>query len=158
MTVKAEPSITLGDYARDVLPLLSEDDRRRQIGRVTLALARLLRVLHDRSISDRDLKSANILIQGDPEAEELALTLIDLVGVQLLHPLPQGRRLQNLARLQVTLAEVPGRTRTDALRFLRAYLPFGLCPRNDWKGIWRKVARLIDYKEEKNRRRGRPLS
>jgi serine/threonine protein kinase len=158
VTVKAEPSITLGDYARDVLPTLSEEDRRHQIAKLTLALARLLRVLHDRSISDRDLKSANILIQGDPAAEEIALTLIDLVGVQLLHPLPQGRRLQNLARLQISLADVPGRTRTDALRFLRTYLPFGLCPRNDWKGTWRKVARLIDYKEEKNRRRGRPLS
>ena len=158
VTVKAEPSITLGDYAREVFPTLSAEERRNQIGKLTLALARLLRVLHDRSISDRDLKSTNILIEGDPLAEELALTLIDLVGVQLLHPLPRGRRLQNLARLQVSLADVPGRTRTDALRFLRAYLPFGLCARNDWKGIWRKVARLIDYKEEKNRRRGRPLS
>ena len=158
VTVKAEPSITLGDYARDVLPGLSEVDRRRQVARLTLGLARLLKVLHDRSISDRDLKSANILIEGDPEADEIALTLIDLVGVQLLHPLPKGRRLQNLARLQVSLADVPGRTRTDALRFLRAYLPWGLSPLNDWKGTWRKVARLIDYKEEKNRRRGRPLS
>jgi hypothetical protein len=86
------------------------------------------------------------------------LTLIDLVGVQLIHPLPQGRRLQNLARLQISLSDVPGRTRTDALRFLRAYLPWGLSPRNDWKGLWRKVARLIDSKEERNRRRGRPLS
>jgi serine/threonine protein kinase len=158
VTVKAEPSITLGDYTREVLPSLSPEDRRHQIAKLTLALARLLRVLHDRSISDRDLKSANILIEGDPAAEELALTLIDLVGVQLIHPLPQGRRLQNLARLQISLADVPGRTRTDSLRFLRAYLPWGLCPRNDWKGTWRKVARLIDYKEEQNRRRGRPLS
>lgn len=109
-------------------------------------------------MSDRDVKAANILIEGDPAAEEIALTLIDLVGVQLLHPLPKGRRLQNLARLQISLSDVPGRTRTDALRFLRVYLPWGLSPRNDWKGLWRKVERLIDYKEEKNRRRGRPLS
>ncbi len=158
VTIKAEPSITLGDYARTVLPLASPEERRAQIQRLTLALARLLRVLHERSMSDRDLKAANILIEGDPAAEEIALTLIDLVGVQLLHPLPKGRRLQNLARLQLSLADVPGRTRTDALRFLRAYLPWGLSPRNDWKGLWRKVERLIDYKEEKNRRRGRPLS
>jgi serine/threonine protein kinase len=158
ITVKAEPSITLGDYSRDQLPLLSPRARREQIRRLTLALARLLRVLHDRSISDRDLKAANILIVGDPSAEEIELTLIDLVGVQLLHPLPQGRRLQNLARLQISLADVPGRTRTDALRFLRAYLPWGLSTRNDWKGIWRRVERLIDSKEERNRRRGRPLS
>ena len=158
VAVKAEPSITLGDYARDVLPTLVPAARRERIDAMNLALARLLRVLHDRSISDRDLKSANILIQGDPETGELDLTLIDLVGVQLCHPLSAGRRLQNLARLQISLAEVAGRTRTDSLRFLRAYLPWGLSPRNDWKGTWRKVARLIDSKEEKNRRRGRPLS
>ena len=158
VTAKAEPSITLGDYAKLVLPQAPGDEQRAQIRRLTMALAKLLRVLHERSISDRDLKAANILIVGDPLAEEIKLTLIDLVGVQLLHPLPAGRRLQNLARLQISLADVPGRTRTDALRFLRAYLPWGLSSQNDWKGLWRKVARLIDYKEEKNRRRGRPLS
>jgi serine/threonine protein kinase len=158
VTIKAEPSITLGDYARTILPDSSTEGRRGQIERLTLGLARLLRVLHERSISDRDLKAANILIVGDPSAEEVELTLIDLVGVRLLHPLPEGRRLQNLARLQISLADVPGRTRTDSLRFLRAYLPWGLSTRNDWKDIWRRVARLIDFKEEKNRRRGRPLS
>ena len=158
VSIKAEPSITLGDYAKTVLAEATCEIRRRQIERLTLALARLLRVLHERSMSDRDLKAANILIVGDPEAESIELTLIDLVGVQLLHPLPQGRQLQNLARLQISLSDVSGRTRTDALRFLRAYLPWGLSARNDWKGLWRKVARLIDSKEERNRRRGRPLS
>ena len=158
VTIKAEPSITLGDYARTVLPDCSPQERRDQIRRLTLGLARLLRALHERSISDRDLKSANILIVGDPSAEDLELTLIDLVGVQLMHPLPDGRRLQNLARLQISLSEVAGRTRTDSLRFLRAYLPWGLSTQNDWKDIWRRVARLIEFKEEKNRRRGRPLS
>ena len=158
ITIKAEPSITLGDYAKLVLPLASPDSRRSQIEGLTLALARLLRTLHDRAISDRDLKAANILIVGDPSAPEVELTLIDLVGVQLMHPLPIGRRLQNLARLQISLSDVPGRTRTDALRFLRSYLPWGLTPDNDWKGLWRRVALLIDSKEEQNRRRGRPLS
>jgi len=158
VTIKAEPSITLGDYARDGLPMTDPGERRARIVRLTVALARLLRVLHERSISDRDLKAANILIVGDPAAEDLELSLIDLVGVQLLHPLPEGRRLQNLARLQLSLAGVPGRTRTDSLRFLRAYLPWGLSSQNDWKAIWRQVARLIDWKEERNRRRGRPLS
>jgi len=156
--VRAEPSITLHDYAAEVLPRATPEARRARIGRLSVALARLLRTLHDRSMSDRDLKAANILIAGDPEAEDVELALIDLVGVQLLHPMPPGRRLQNLARLQISLAGVPGRTRTDALRFLRAYLPWGLAPRNDWKGLWRRVARLIDKKEERNRRRGRPIS
>jgi len=156
--VRADPSITLHDYAAEVLPLAAPEARRDRIARLTVALARLLRTLHDRSLSDRDLKAANILIVGDPEAEEVELALIDLVGVRLLHPLPISRRLQNLARLQISLAGVPGRTRTDALRFLRAYLPWGLAPRNDWKGLWRRVARFIEKKEARNRRRGRPLS
>ena len=156
--IKAEPSITLGEYATEVFPRLTDQERRKQIENLTLVLARTLRTLHDRALSNRDLKAANILILGDPASEEVALSLIDLVGVQLIHPLPQGRRLQNLARLQISLGTVPGRTRTDSLRFLRAYLPWGLTARNDWKGIWRRIERLIDSKEEKNRRRGRPLS
>ena len=68
ITVKEEPSITLGDYVREILPTLPLDARRQQIRRLTLALARLLRILHDRSLSHRDLKAANILIVGDPSS------------------------------------------------------------------------------------------
>ena len=32
---------------------------------------------------------------------------------------------------------MPGRTRTETLRFLRAYLPWGLSPLSDWKSVWR---------------------
>ena len=103
--------------------------------RLTLALARLLRTLHERSLSDRDLKTANVLIEGDPNAADVRLSVIDLVGVRLIHPLPHHRRVQNLSRLHLSLADVPGRTRTDALRFLQAYLPWGLSPHNDWKGL-----------------------
>ncbi len=156
--IKAEPSITLEDYARDLLPRFVPAEQRRQISGLTVALARTLRTLHDRSISNRDLKAANILIVGDPTADEPNLTLIDLVGVQVTHPLPVHRQLQNLARLQISLSQIPGRTRTDSLRFLRFYLPWGLSARNDWKGIWRQIDRLIDFKKEQNRRRGRPLS
>ena len=37
--------------------------------------------MHERSISHRDLKTSNILILGDPEADPPELSLIDLVGV-----------------------------------------------------------------------------
>jgi serine/threonine protein kinase len=158
VTIKAEDARTLGDYVLDELPNLPEEDRRRAIRSLTKALAQLLRTLHDRSISDRDLKAANILVEGDPAAEEPRLSLIDLVGVQLCHPIPAHRRLQNLARLQISLETAAGRTRTDSLRFLRAYLHWGLSPRNDWKGLWRQVGRLCDRKRERNRHRGRQLS
>jgi hypothetical protein len=158
IAVRAEGARSLGDYITDDLPGLAPDVQRRTIRSLTKSLAFLLRTLHERSISDRDLKAANILIEGDPAAEDPRLSLIDLVGVQLRHPIPRHRRLQNLARLQVSLEAVPGRTRTDALRFLRSYLVWGLSPLNDWKGLWRDVERLCDRKRERNRNRGRLLS
>ena len=158
ITTKAEQAQTLADYITDVLPRLDATECRRAIRSLTRSLAYLLRMLHERSISDRDLKASNILVEGDPTSGEPTLSLIDLVGVQLLHPIPTHRRLQNLARLQVSLESVPGRTRTDALRFLRAYLVWGLSPLNDWKGLWREIARLCDRKRERNRHRGRLLS
>jgi tRNA A-37 threonylcarbamoyl transferase component Bud32 len=158
ITIKEEPSTTVSDYVHRVLPHLDPETRRRQKLRLNLALARLLRKLHARSLSDRDLKTSNLLILGDPAEPDLRLSVIDLVGVRLLHPLPKHRRIQNLARLNVSLAAVPGRTRTDALRFLRAYLPWGLSPRNDWKTFWRTIAAASHSKKERNQRRGRALS
>ncbi|HMB05221.1 MAG TPA: lipopolysaccharide kinase InaA family protein [Isosphaeraceae bacterium] len=153
-----EDSITLGDYAREILPRLAPESRRSQIVRLTLALARLLRMMHERSLSHRDLKASNVLIVGDPESPAPQLSLIDLVGVRLVHPIPPHRRIQNLTRINVSLSDVVGRTRTDALRFLRAYLPWGLSPRNDWRGIWRAVARRSQSKRDRNYRHGRALS
>ncbi|HWE40834.1 MAG TPA: lipopolysaccharide kinase InaA family protein [Isosphaeraceae bacterium] len=150
VTIKAEPAATLDAYLRDVLPALDPDARRRRTRALTRALARLVRTLHERSLSHRDLKAANILVEGDATEAEPRLSLIDLVGVRLKHPLPPGRRLQNLARLHVSLA---ARSRADSIRFLRDY---GL--RADWKATWRAVARLGARKVEKNRRSGRELS
>lgn len=158
VTLKADPAVTLFDYARERLHRLDPAARRERVQVITLALARLLRTLHERSLSDRDLKTSNILITGDPESENVTLSVIDLVGVRLIHPLPQHRRVQNLTRLHLSLADVPGRTRTDALRFLRAYLPWGLSPHNDWKRLWREIEAASRTKRERNRRRGRELS
>jgi hypothetical protein len=157
-TVKEEGAITLSNYLNRVLPGLEPAQQRERIKRLTVALARLLRSLHERSITNRDLKSANLMLLGNPDSPEPALSIIDLEGVYLKHPLPEHRRIQNLARLNVSLANVPGRTRTDALRFLRAYLPWGLSPRNNWKGLWRAVAARSRAKEDRNRRLGRKLS
>ncbi len=158
ITIKTEPALTLCDYALEVMPKLSPEDRRRAVRSITRGLAWLLRTLHERSLSDRDLKAANIMIQGDPTREEPVLCLIDLVGVQLCHPIPRHRRIQNLARLLISLQALAGPSNSDALRFLRAYLPWGLSPHNDWKSIWRAVARVCDKKRERNRHRGRLLS
>jgi len=158
ITIKETQAMTLSDYVHGYLPTLDAATRRERIRRLTLALARFLRVLHERSLSDRDLKASNLLVLGDPDAPELRLSVIDLVGVRLIHPLPKHRRIQNLARLNLSLADVPGRTRTDALQFLRTYLTWGLSPRNDWKGFWRAIAESNRTKRERNQRRGRVVS
>jgi Lipopolysaccharide kinase (Kdo/WaaP) family len=158
VTLKAENAVTLSEYASKFLPMLGPEDARRAIRLTTRSLAGLLRVLHERSISDRDLKASNIMVEGDPSREEPRLSPIDLVGVQLRNPLPRHRRIQNLARLQLSLESVPGRTRTDSLRFLRSYLVWGLSPHNDWKTLWRDVERVCEKKRGRNRERGRLLS
>lgn len=158
VTVKEEPSLTLNEYVTQTLPKLDPEARRIQIRRLMLALARLLRSLHERSLSHRDLKGSNILVLGNPDTDHIKLSLIDLVGVRLNHPLPRHRRVQNLARLYLSLATIPGVTRTDALQFLRAYFPWGLSPRNDWKSLWRAISAYGHTKRNKNQRRGRILT
>ena len=129
---------------RLVLPLSSPElDAGSRSLRLTLALARLLRVLHERSISDRDLKSANILIVGDPEAEEIgARRLIDLVGVQLLHPLPwpaAGSRTWRGSRSAwPTSPAGPGPTPSGSSGLI---CPGGSRPAGTTgRGLWRKVS------------------
>ena len=157
-TVKADPSITLNDYKDDILPGMSKAKQRDAIRRINPALARLIRTMHDRSLSHRDLKAANILLEGDTDAAPPSLSLIDLVGVSLEDPIPHRRRVQNLARLQISLANVPGRTRTDALRFLRIYAPKLFEHPPSWKRLWKQIDRACGSKKAQNLRRGRVLS
>ncbi len=157
-TIKAEPSITLGDYKDRVLSSRTDEARRAAIRRLNPALARLISLMHERSLSHRDIKAANILLVGDTEAANPSLQLIDLVGVTLMDPIPHRTRVQNLARLQVSLANTPGRTRTDALRFLRIYAPVLRTNRAAWKLLWREIERACRSKALQNERRGRVLS
>jgi serine/threonine protein kinase len=158
VTVKEDQAVTLADYLAGVLPALPHRERRAQLQSLTGSLARLVRALHERSLSHRDLKAANILVKRPDQGGLLNLSLIDLVGVRLRFPVPWKRRAQNLARLALSLENVPGRTRTDALRFLRIYLPWGLSPLNDWKAFCRSIERAMWRKRLRNQRRGRPLS
>lgn len=158
VTLKASPSRTLWEFTHHDLNRLDSVDRQRTIRGVIPALARLVRTMHERSLSHRDLKSANVLLEGDLDGKPPRLTLIDLVGVQLEHPLSRHHRVQNLARLYLSLSDAPGRTRTDALRFLREYLPWSLTPRAEWKSLWREIEKASRRKVDQNRRRNRKLS
>jgi tRNA A-37 threonylcarbamoyl transferase component Bud32 len=158
ITVKEQNAVPLSSYIADTLSSLPTRVRRERIRSLTVSLARLVRTLHERSLSHRDLKSSNILIKFGDGGKAEELSLIDLVGVRLRYPLPWHRRAQNLARLSVSLSTVPDLTRTDSLYFLRLYLPWGLSPLSDWKRRWRSIERAIGRKICRNARRGRPLS
>ena len=150
--------MTLAEYVRKVLPTLDPPALRERTRRLNMALAQLIRALHERSLEHRDLKASNILVHLDRLETSEFLSLIDLVGVRLTSPVPRRRRIKNLARLSVSLANTLGRTRTETLRFLRAYLPWGLSPLSDWKNVWKSTERAVMAKRVRNQRRGRPLS
>jgi len=112
-------------------------------------LGRLLRAVHDRQVSHKDLKAPNILVTpaGDP-------VLIDLVGVTTGRPVPELQRIRELTRLAASFVDSPAVTRTDRLRVLRAYLPAN---RGDWKKWWTRIAVAVRAKVRRNANLGRPL-
>jgi tRNA A-37 threonylcarbamoyl transferase component Bud32 len=158
VTEKVEPSATLWDVAYPGLERLDAAARRERIGELLPTLARLVRTMHERSLSHRDLKAANILVEPGEVGQDERLLLIDLVGVRVEAPLSRRHRVQNLARLQLSLAQVPGRTRTDSLRFLREYFPWSMTPEREWKSLWREVEAACQEKAAQNRKRHRQLT
>src|SRR5262249_38619157 len=95
VTAKVEPSTTLQAHGLGPLTTATDDERRRLIGALLYPLAHLIAPLHGRSLSHRDLKSANVLLQQQDD-ESLRLYFIDLVGVRLHRHLPWGRRVKDL--------------------------------------------------------------
>jgi tRNA A-37 threonylcarbamoyl transferase component Bud32 len=116
-------------------------------------LARMLRAMHDRGVSHRDLKASNILLERGATP-----TLIDLVGVRLGSPVAVRQRAKELARLNASFLTDPGVRRSVRLRFLFDYLAAGECPIPDWKTWWKAIAVATAAKQEKNRQSGRPLT
>jgi tRNA A-37 threonylcarbamoyl transferase component Bud32 len=145
---------------------LPEADRRVTVRRLNDRLARLIRELHRRNLSQRDLKAANILVSrhacpwsavrdSDPPGPHL--WLIDLVGIRLHADLCRKRCVQNLARLHASFRDHPLLTRTDRLRFLRTYFGGGSTG-IAWKRWWVEVERATQAKMLRNERNGRPLA
>jgi tRNA A-37 threonylcarbamoyl transferase component Bud32 len=121
-------------------------------------LARVVRAMHDRGVSHRDLKAPNVMLQGaavDPAGA--VPVLIDLVGVRAgADAVPFSRRAKELARLNASFLEMKHVTRGERLRFLRAYLA-SLGSEPDWKKWWKAVSEATAAKVAKNRRSGRVL-
>jgi tRNA A-37 threonylcarbamoyl transferase component Bud32 len=127
-------------------------ERRTVLRRRIDQVATLVRELHRRHLSHRDLKAANVLVAGE------RVWLIDLVGVSRPRRLSRARRVQNLARLHASFHDQPALTRTDKVRFLRTYLQWGLVGKGGWKKWWCEIAQATADKIARNRRNGRPLA
>jgi tRNA A-37 threonylcarbamoyl transferase component Bud32 len=115
-------------------------------------LARWIRLMHERGVSNRDLKAANILVSAGGECQ-----FIDLVGVRLRRNVRRRLRVRDLARLNASFVSVPEVSRTDRLRFLRVYLLWGLRGSAGWKEWWKEVAQATEAKVRRNALRNRPL-
>ncbi len=98
-------------------------------------IATLVRRLHERGISHRDLKARNILVREDAPGRFQPL-LLDLDGVRLGR-VGWRRRARDLARLARAIPDGSGVTRTDRVRFLHFYL--GSRSKHSWKKLWRAV-------------------
>lgn len=91
---------------------------RSAIRRATVALGRLVGRMHAVGVIHRDLHCGNVLVRGAPGEPELVL--MDLHRVRHSRRLSRRSRAANLAQLLHDRREFT--TRTDRLRFLKAYL------------------------------------
>ena len=104
--------------------------------RLTREIATLVRRLHDRGISHRDLKVQNLMVRGEG-LERARPLLLDLDGVRIGR-VSWRRRVRDLARLARDFSDHSPLTRTDRVRFLQAYL--GSRDRYPWKKLWQRIA------------------
>ena len=176
---KIEDAVDLHGFVRS-LAERPPAEARRALHSCIDAVARTVRLLHRCRLSHRDLKAANLLVTGDLERPAVPyqpldavspgggissllplpaspVWFIDLVGVRLHAHLSRGRRAQNLARLSASFLQSAALTRTDKLRFLRAYLVWNVKGRGAWKSWWRAIARATEAKVARNLQRGRVL-
>jgi tRNA A-37 threonylcarbamoyl transferase component Bud32 len=137
----------------------SDAERRQLLRAWSDRLARMVRTMHDRAVSHRDLKAANILLKDAAADPEAAIpVLIDLVGVRVGRRVSFRQRCRELARINASFLNSPLITRGERLRFLLAYLAAGERPTVGWKAWWKEIRRATRAKIAKNRRTGRPLA
>lgn len=158
LTEEVPEALTLSEAARrlEVLPF---KERRTITQEWIFRIARLIRLLHERGGSHRDLKAANILLQG--AAKDLLQArpiFVDLVGAHVGRPISNPRRARELARLNASFIHSRIITQADRLRFLRYYLLANLGKAGQWKWWWKKIAKFTMTKVAKNAKRGRELA
>ncbi len=99
-------------------------------------LARMLRQLFAAGLVHRDCKAQNLLVRA---GRPLRLVWIDMDGLRSARRVRRRDEIRALARLHVSLLEVPGLTRSDRLRLLRCYCArWGAAP-DAWRRLWREI-------------------
>lgn len=118
------------------------DQRRRRIREVAEAAGKIIGRLHDQGFTHRDLKGNNLLVRELPDGVEMFL--IDLDGLRQGTRPAQATCCKNLTRIALSAEMHPWVSRTDRLRFLRAYLKrYDAKAAIDWKPWWRETARHV---------------
>lgn len=79
----------------------------------------MLRTLHDRGMTHRDLKGNNLLVD-----QKGKIFLIDLDGLAIKRKVTQSRRFKDIKRLVKGLKLVEGVESKDMEILLKSYLPF----------------------------------
>ncbi len=156
LTEKVEDAVDLLEFV-DQLGGVEPNQRQAVLRQVIAEVGRLVCKLHQRRLSHRDLKAANLLVRKTGLALEWKVWFIDLVGVVRHLRLRRGRRIQNLARLHTSFFAHPQISRTDKLRFLQVYLRWGLRGKPGWKTWWRRIEEATRVKIARNLRNRRPL-
>jgi tRNA A-37 threonylcarbamoyl transferase component Bud32 len=127
VTRKVENVGNLAEFVRRTFTKEATEETRRLGRRLARSLGRLVRTLHERGFTQRDLKPANILVSLSREGEaagETRFVLVDFKGIRHRRKVSERARARDIARLAAGfVTEESGAVRaTDRMRFLDEYL------------------------------------
>lgn len=131
-------------------------ERSRRARQCAASLGRLVGRMHAWHVAHRDLKGCNLV--AVERAATVDTYLIDLDGMRIARRLRQGKKIRNLARIAVSAAAHPWLSRTDRLRFLRAYLGEQPATAPRWKQLWREIEYRALRMQASQARKGGPLA
>jgi tRNA A-37 threonylcarbamoyl transferase component Bud32 len=130
--------------------------RRCRADQTAEALGRTLGTMHAEGLAHRDLKGSNLLLIPGVAAVEVCL--IDLEGLRIRPAVDFQTRCRDLARLAASVEAHPWVTRSQRLRFLRAYLAASPWDALEWKSLWRGIQPSVAAKLRRFERQGKPVS
>ncbi len=125
------------EFGRVLRPYKPHSHERR-MHHAACALGELLGRMHAAKISHRDLKSANVLLQDQPDG--VAAYIIDLDGAALRARIRRRTRIRDLSRLAVGLDGCADANLATRLRFLKSYLAVAGDVTWEWKTAWHDLS------------------